>query len=193
MIEGTDALRLLAAERRDQVVVTHMSTNFDWAQVSPRPELDIALNGAMGKASSLGLGIALARPDVGVWVLDGDGSLLMNLGTLVTVANAAPKNFLHVLYENGTYDTTGGQPIPGHGAVDFAQVAKAAGYARTYTFEAIEDFQNRLKEIVTGPHPTLAVLKVRSRERRPSPGIPSTAQSYARLRELLAAPSLTGA
>ena len=69
----------------------------------------------MGKASSIGLGIALARPDKKVLVIDGDGSLLMNLGSLVTVANMSPKNLVHFVYQNGTYGVSGGQPIPGSG------------------------------------------------------------------------------
>ena len=67
----------------------------------------------MGKASSVGLGVALARPDVRVLVLDGDGSLLMNLGSLVTIASQAPKNLVHVVFDGATYDTSGAQPTPG--------------------------------------------------------------------------------
>ena len=81
----------------------------------------------MGKASSFGLGVALARPDIKVVVLDGDGSLLMNLGALVTIAALAPKNLLHVVLQGSTYDTSGGQPTPGQGILDWATVAKGGG------------------------------------------------------------------
>ena len=72
----------------------------------------------MGGASSLGLGMALARPDRRVLVLDGDGSLLMQLGSLATVAGAAPRNLVHFLFKNGVYHTSGAQGIPGGLSVD---------------------------------------------------------------------------
>ena len=79
MMDGISALRVLSAERTDQVVITHMTANHDWSHLKPpASDLDLHLGGAMGKASSLGLGITLARPDVDVWVLDGDGSLLID-------------------------------------------------------------------------------------------------------------------
>ena len=186
MMEGIAALRVLAQERTDQVVVTHMSTGYDWAQVSGSRELDMHLAGAMGKASSFGLGVALAKPNVKVWVFDGDGSLLMNLGSLVTIAQAAPKNFLHVVYENDAYDTTGGQAIPGVGLFDFVSIAKGCGYPNAFVFENLEDLQNRVKEVLDLPGPTLLVLKVPSGPARGPAGNPLTAESFARLRRILA-------
>ena len=187
MMDGIAALGVLARERTDQVVVTHMSSNHDWAKVSTNRDLDITLGGAMGKASSLGLGVALARPDRGVWVLDGDGSLLMNLGTLVTIAAMKPQNLVHVVCENDAYDTTGGQPIPGANVVDFAAIARGAGYPSTYTFDNLEDFQNRIAEVLHGPQPVLVVLKVPSLGRRPPfDGSRSSKQSFAIIKEQLA-------
>src|SRR5262249_41701602 len=81
-------------------------------------------------APTLGLGVALARPDVPVWILDGDGSLAMQLGSLLTIASAAPRRFLHVVLNNGVYDTSGAQPVPGEGQASFVGLAEAAGYAR---------------------------------------------------------------
>src|SRR5919204_281359 len=80
------ALQALGRRRRDELVVTTMTSSRVWAHVTERPELDLSFGGCMGKASSLGLGLALGRPERRVWVLDGDGSLVMNLGTLVTMA-----------------------------------------------------------------------------------------------------------
>ncbi|MBI2887134.1 MAG: thiamine pyrophosphate-binding protein [Chloroflexi bacterium] len=186
MMDGIAALGILAKERGDAVVVTHMSTGHDWSKVSTRGELDLNLSGAMGKASSFGLGMALARPDVKVWVFDGDGSLLMNLGSLVTVGAMAPRNMVHFVYENDAYDTTGGQPTPGAGRMDFAAIARGAGYARAFSFESLEDLQNRVKEVLAGDGPTLVVLKVPSGGRRPPAGLPRAAESFAHIRELLA-------
>src|SRR5687768_1805116 len=113
MPQPTAALQLLALARTDEIVILSESTRQDWPPLSTRPDLDIAITGSMGKASSFGFGLALARPDVRVWVLDTDGALLMNLGSLVTIARAKPANLLHVVYDNDAYDTTGGQPTPG--------------------------------------------------------------------------------
>ena len=188
MMEDTDALRLLSQQRKDQVVITTMSSNYDWNQVAQTDDRYVPVSGAMGKASSIGLGIALARPDIGVWVFDGDGSLLMNLGTLVTIATSAPKNLVHFVCENDAYDTTGGQPTPGAEQVDFAAIARGAGYPRAFVFEHLEELQNRVQEVITGEGPTLAVLKVASHGRRPSAGSRPTPQAIVRLREVLTAP-----
>lgn len=186
MMDGIAALGVIAKERSDEIVITHMTTGHDWSKVSTRPELDLHLAGAMGKASSFGLGIALARPDQRVWVLDGDGSLLMNLGSLVTVANMAPKNLVHFVYENDAYDTTGGQTVPGAGRFDLAAIGRGSGYPRADTFDNLEDLLNRVREVVSGPGPTLVVLKVLSRGVRGPAGIPRTLESYARLKQILA-------
>ncbi len=160
MMDGFEALKAIAEVRTDEVVVTHMSTAWEWPRVSRCESLDLPLIGCMGKASSLGLGIALARPDVRVLVLDGDGSLLMNLGSLVTIANMAPANLVHFVFENGTYDTSGGQPIPGAGKVDFAGLALEAGYRSAYEIDEIEDLRHSLPDIVREEGPALVCLKV---------------------------------
>ena len=186
MIEGIAALRVLSQERTDEIVITHMSTGADWSHVTTNGELDMHLSGAMGKASSFGLGVALAQPNVKVWVLDGDGSLLMNLGSLVTIAAAGAKNLVHIIYENDSYDTTGGQAIPGVGLFDFVSIAKGCGYPNAFIFEHLEDLQNRIKEVLTLSGPTLLVLKVPSGPSRGPAGLPKTAESFARLHQLLA-------
>ena len=107
----------------------------------------------MGKASSLGLGLALGRPERRVWVLDGDGSLVMNLGSLVTIAQQAPANLLHVLLENGVYEVTGGQPVPGAGLADFATMARAAGYRSAYRFDTLAALEASLDEVLAAPRP----------------------------------------
>ncbi len=120
MMDGNRAIELIGQHRTQEVVITTMSSARAWPAVSRKPELDLPLSGCMGKASSIGLGIALARPDKRVLVLDGDGSLLMNLGSLVTIAAQAPRNLVHVVLEGDTYDTSGGQPTPGEGRADLA-------------------------------------------------------------------------
>ena len=187
VMEPPEPLKVISAIRRDEVIVMSESTRQDWPPLSTRPELDISITGSMSKGSSFGLGLALARPDVGVWVLDTDGALLMNLGSLVTIARAKPRNLVHFLYDNGAYDTTGGQPTPGTGMVDFEHMALAAGYPRACTFTRLEDFQARLPEVLQGPLPALVVLKIASRGRRTNFAMGRMPDQFARLTEQLAA------
>lgn len=160
MIDANEALLLLAELRTEEIVVTTMSSAKEWPVFSNRQDLDLPLIGCMGKASSLGLGVALARPERRVIVLDGDGSLLMNLGSLVTIASASPPNLLHFVLEGGTYDTTGGQAIPGAGTVDFAGLALEAGYRGGYEFDDPDEFRVALPRILAEPGPVLVDLKV---------------------------------
>ena len=140
------ALDVLARRPTDQVVVSTMTALRPWAARSSG-DRDLLNMGFMGGASTYGLGVALARPDVAVWVLDGDGSLLMQLGSLATIAHAAPANFLHVVLHNGVYETSGAQVIPGAGRISFAGMAREAGYADTVRFDDVEAFDAQLDEI----------------------------------------------
>src|SRR5215213_1245094 len=137
-----DRKKTLAAIARHvteaDIVLPVYSSAFDWLDIRPNP-LNYLSHGAMGLASSHALGFALGRPDKRVIVLDGDGSLLMNLGTLVTIGEVAPKNLIHFVCENGTYEANGGHAIPGRGQVDFAAIARASGYRKAYTFSELED------------------------------------------------------
>ncbi len=158
-MDARDVLAMLLPYRRDALVVTTMTAAKLWGAISNHP-LDLPLIGAMGKASCLALGLALARPERQVWVLDGDGSLLNNLGSLVTVAASGPRNFYHFLFENGVYETSGGQPIPGAGVVDFAAMAKAAGYRQSFCFDDLESFSGQVGRILAAPGPAFIALKV---------------------------------
>jgi sulfopyruvate decarboxylase subunit beta len=158
-MEASEALRLLLPYRGDALVVTTMTPAKLWGSLSSHP-LDLPLIGAMGKASSLALGLALARPERPVWVFDGDGSLLNNLGSLVTVAASAPRNFYHFLFENGVYETSGGQPIPGAGTVDFVGLAKSAGYRQSFGFASIGDLRAGIEAILKEPGPAFVCLRV---------------------------------
>ncbi|MFI5266473.1 MAG: thiamine pyrophosphate-dependent enzyme [Chloroflexota bacterium] len=187
VMDGLEALKVLTRARTDEVVVLSESCRQDWPPLSMRPELDIAVTGSMGKASSFGLGIALARPDVRVWVLDTDGALLMNLGSLVTIARAKPANLLHVVYDNDAYDTTGGQPTPGSRMADFRALAHDSGYPASYRFEDVAALERELASVLAGPLPALAVLKVASRGRRANMSMKRTYDSFVAIKEYLAA------
>jgi phosphonopyruvate decarboxylase len=114
----------------------------------------------MGLASSHALGLALGRPDKRVIVLDGDGSLLMNLGSLVTVGEVAPPNLYHFVCENGTYDANGGHPIPGRGNVDFAGFARSAGYRAVHAFSDLKNFEQQIGALLAEPGPLFVDLKI---------------------------------
>jgi thiamine pyrophosphate-dependent acetolactate synthase large subunit-like protein len=159
MIEYQDAVRLISKERGDAAVVTTMTQSGFWAKVSTHRELDIGIANGMGKASSVGLGIALGRPDRKVLVLDGDGSLLMNLGSLVTIATQKPSNFFHFVFDNGVYAVTGGQPVPGASIVDYSKLALAAGYPAAYTFSDVETMATELPRIMKAGGPVLVNIK----------------------------------
>ena len=122
--------------------------------------LDLPVSGAMGKASSVALGLCLAQPDRKVIVIDGDGSLLMNLGTLVTVGGQAPENLCHVVLDNGMYAVTGGQPVPNAENVSFAGLAKAAGYEATFEFDDLEELATGVDEVMSSAGPVLLSIKV---------------------------------
>ncbi|MBF8266503.1 MAG: thiamine pyrophosphate enzyme-like protein [Dehalococcoidia bacterium] len=168
-----DAMAVLQELRGDAVVITAMAAIEAWAQKSKLPSRDLPIADAMGKASSVALGLALARPEVKVIVLDGDGSLLSNLGTLATIAGKAPKNLYHFVLENGVYATTGGQPIPAQGLLSFARLALAAGYASAYEFDNLEEFTANAWRILEESGPGMVCLKtvpeIRSAEQGVAP------------------------
>ncbi|MYC28859.1 MAG: thiamine pyrophosphate-binding protein [Chloroflexi bacterium] len=136
------------------------NVGFGLPSVTSNQNLDLPLSGAMGKAANLGLGIALAQPDRKVMVLDGDGSLLMNLGAMVTSANKAPTNFYHFLFNNGVYAVTGGQPIPGSEVQDWEAMAKAAGYAAVFSYDNLEDFTTGIDEVLAATGPVFVHLAI---------------------------------
>jgi thiamine pyrophosphate-dependent acetolactate synthase large subunit-like protein len=161
-----DVLQAIAAQRGEAIVVPTMTTAPAWRTIAPG-DLSVTCVGFMGGASSLGLGLALARPDRRVLVLDGDGSLLMQLGSLATVAGAAPRNLVHFLFKNGVYHTSGAQVIPGGLSVDFVMMAKGAGYRAAFAIDQIEDLKRRLPEILTAEGPLFVELHTGLAEKTP--------------------------
>jgi sulfopyruvate decarboxylase subunit beta len=177
MMTQREALQVLAPFRGQRIVVTTMSTAGIWPQFSDSP-LDFAyLPSAMGQAPALGLGLALAQPERGVIVLNGDGCMLMSLGSLVTLANHQA-NVVVVIMDNGLYEVTGGQPHAGAGHTDYAMIAKAAGISRAYAFDALEAWQRGAAGALAGKGPVVIWLKVEGRlgQSTPKPPRPITDQ-----------------
>ncbi len=160
MMDMREALKVVQSHRGDAIVIPTMQGNRAWAELTDHPDLDLPLTGCMGKASSLGLGVAMAMPRRKVIVVDGDGSLLMNLGTLVSVAEKAPENLIHLVLFNGVYAVTGGQPVPGGTFVDLAGLARDSGYRAVYEFDDLEDFASSAPEIFAQKGPVFVNLKV---------------------------------
>ena len=163
MINNTDAVKLLDSKRDDSVLIATMNANnvgFGLPSVTTNEQLDFPISGAMGKASSVGLDLALAQPGRKIMVMDGDGSLLMNLGTLVTLSSKAPKNMYHFLFDNGVYAVTGGQPVPGADRVQWEDMAKSAGYAATFSFDNLEDLTTGIDQVLASQGPVFIHLAI---------------------------------
>jgi sulfopyruvate decarboxylase subunit beta len=160
MLNKESCLQAIARRRREEIVVTTMSAASIWGRISQH-ELDFAsIGSAMGHAADFALGLALARPDKKVIALNGDGSMLMSLGTLVTVIASGAANLLLFLLENDTYEITGNQPLPAAGRIDFPALATAAGFERVYDFDRQEDLERELTEILTGRGPAFVNLRL---------------------------------
>ena len=163
MIKNIDACRAIEERRGSALVITTMgagNARFGWPQVTRNQEDDIPVTGAMGKASSFALGLALAQPKRRIIIMDGDGSLVMNLGTLTTISEKAPPNLYHFVFENGVYAVTGGQPIPGEGKINFREMAQGAGYPSAYDFDDLEDLTTNLDMIFEQKGPILINLRI---------------------------------
>ena len=158
MMKRDACFRILARHLKDEAVVATYSSAVDWTEIAPRPQNYLSI-GAMGLDSSHGLGLALGRPDRRVIVLQGDGSLLMNLGSLVTIAALAPKNLVHLVAQNDTYEANGSQPIP-NPTLDFAGMARAAGYAAVHDFSDLKNFEQQIGHVLEQQGPVFATLRV---------------------------------
>src|SRR5919199_3116470 len=152
MMSTRQALEVLAHHRGERVVITTMTSVAVWPELSDTP-LDFAyLPSSMGQAPALGLGLALAQPGRGVIVVNGEGSMLMNLGALVTLANHPADVYLLIL-DNGLYEVTGGQRTAGTGHADFALLARGAGIQRVYAFDSLDGWKAGAGEALRGPGP----------------------------------------
>lgn len=172
------ALEPLARLRTDQVVVSTMGAVRPWGLLSAS-DLDFAsADSAMGHAADLALGVALARPDRQVICLNGDGSMLMTLGTLVTIVDAGAENLVLFVFENGTYEITGGQRVPGAGMVDLAAMAAAAGFQRVYRFDDAEAYEEALPGILAGEGPVFVLLAMEEGSEGPISRTPDEPSAY---------------
>lgn len=166
MMQRMECFEKIAAARDGAIVVATYTSAFEWHRVDPDP-LNFVSVGAMGQASSHALGLAIGLPDQKIIVLDGDGSLLMNLSSLTTIANAAPENLVHFVVENGTYEANGGHPTPALARTDFAGMASATGYAQAHSYEGLNQFAADLPDLLAARGPVFASLKVEAGDAPP--------------------------
>ena len=132
------ALAAVADFAQESVVITTMASVGDWPAEADSPFVFHYMPSSMGQGPSLGLGLALARPDRRTIVLNGDGCMLMNLGSLVTIGHLGPRNLLLIVLDNGIYEVTGGQPHAGSGTVDYVGLARAGAAQRRAQLALVE-------------------------------------------------------
>ncbi|AHG88070.1 thiamine pyrophosphate TPP-binding domain-containing protein [Gemmatirosa kalamazoonensis] len=159
-MKRVDAMRAVYPQLEGRVVVTIMgAVAAELQSIGHRPNF-FYLQHAMGLASSLGLGIALGRPELQVVVFDGDGSILMNLGGLTTLARYRPRNLVHVVFDNESLLSVGGFPTATSTGTDIAGVAAAAGVPHTATVRTIDEFTRAFDEALARKDLTTIVAKV---------------------------------
>lgn len=185
MLDKYQCLERLAAQRTEEVVITTMSVVMPWDRVSNHP-LDFAsANSAMGHAADFAYGLALAQPDRRIITLNGDGSMLMCLGTLVTIAQRPLSNYVLVILDNGRYEVTGNQTLPAADRYCFAAMARAAGIEKVWTVASEAAFESALPDLFGAPGPLVFVWKIQpSDEAPPKPADPMAERAW-RLRSAL--------
>ena len=128
-------------------------------------ERDFLTVGSMGHASQIALGIALEKPDRRVWCFDGDGAVIMHMGSLAIIGKKSPENLVHVVFNNGAHDSVGGQPTVGL-KIDLPTIAKAVGYKTVMTVDNETQLANILRDIKMKPCPAFIEIKVKKGNRK---------------------------
>ena len=170
--------RLVAKLKHEEAVIGGIgNTNFDLWAAGHRPQNWYML-GSMGLVFPIALGVALAQPKRRVFGLEGDGSLLMQLGTLSTIATLAPKNLTMVVMDNGIYQITGAQPTPAAATADLVAIAQASGLANSTWAADEEDFERLIDQSLAADGPMLIGVRIDDK-----PGIGTTKRDPVQIRE----------
>jgi thiamine pyrophosphate-dependent acetolactate synthase large subunit-like protein len=152
--------RLTAKLTKGEAVIGGIgNTNFDLWASGQRPE-NYYMLGSMGLACPIALGVAIAQPQRHVFALEGDGSLLMQLGCLATIAARAPKNLSIVVFDNGVYQITGAQPTPAAGVADLVAIARASGIAASAWAADEDDFERLVDAALAHAAPSLIAVRI---------------------------------
>ena len=160
MLTKDELLAPLAGLRQEEIVVTTMAAVRLWGRLS-KHELDLAsADSAMGHAADLAQGLAMAQPCRKVICLNGDGSMLMSLGTLATIVESGVSNLILFVLVNGTYEITGNQKTPARGRVDWSGLARSAGFSRVYRFDEPNDYKQALSGILQSDGPGFVEVQI---------------------------------
>lgn len=182
------ALETLRSVRRDdEVIIPTMGNAREWMKLGPSHSLDLVLvPSAMGHGTSIGLGIALAQPGRRVIVCMGDGSMLMNLGSLASIVAAKATNLVVIVLDNGVYEVTGQQPTAGSSeargglrGVDFGTVARACGFESVHRFTSAAEWSASARHAIDATGPTFITLDVEPVVGGVAPTSPGPAQARA--------------
>jgi thiamine pyrophosphate-dependent acetolactate synthase large subunit-like protein len=170
--------RLVARLKNEEAVIGGIgNTNFDLWAAGNRPQNWYML-GSMGLAFPIALGVALAQPKRRVFGLEGDGSLLMQLGCLSTIATLAPRNLTMVVMDNGVYQITGAQPTPAALHTDLVAIALASGLTNSSWAADEEDFERLIEQSMSATAPTLIGVRIDDK-----PGVGATRRDPVQIRE----------
>src|SRR3990170_2447516 len=185
MLSRDECLKYLAEKVSDQIVICTIGiVGVGWHSYY-EGEQSLYDCGAMGLASSIGLGVALAMPQRKVLVLDGDGALLMNLGSLATIAQQNPRNLVHLVFQNEVYESSGNQPLVNAGKIDFAEMARGAGIEEAYCIDSMDDFRKKVDHFLGARNLVFASLKVDPAPRPQATGDKDYIVSKARFMEAI--------
>ncbi|MDA9548435.1 hypothetical protein ACM43_29135 [Bradyrhizobium sp. CCBAU 45321] len=170
--------RLITKLKHEEAVIGGIgNTNFDLWAAGHRPQ-NFYMLGSMGLAFPIALGVALAQPDRRVFALEGDGSLLMQLGALSTIAALKPKNLTMIVMDNGIYQITGAQPTPAAGVADIVAIAIGSGLASSAWAADEEDFERLVDDAMAASEPSLIAVRIDDK-----PGVGTTRRDPVQIRE----------
>ncbi|MBJ7404751.1 MAG: hypothetical protein JHD07_16200 [Bradyrhizobium sp.] len=170
--------RLIAKLKHEEAVIGGIgNTNFDLWAAGHRPQ-NFYMLGSMGLAFPIALGVALAQPGRHVFALEGDGSLLMQLGALSTIASLRPKNLVMIVMDNGIYQITGAQPTPAAGVADIVAIALGSGLANSAWAADEEDFERLVDDAMAAAGPSLIAVRIDDK-----PGLGTTRRDPVQIRE----------
>lgn len=154
-----DGLQAIAPHFHDELVVTNIGgVRHEWQALRPHPGNYHLQN--LGLTSSVALGVALALPNRKVVAFDGDGSLLLNLGSLATIANHKPRNLIHIVFDNECYESSRGAPTATAGLADLAAIARGAGFANVVTTTNVADFERAFLQALKSNELSFILAKV---------------------------------
>jgi thiamine pyrophosphate-dependent acetolactate synthase large subunit-like protein len=170
--------RLVAKLKHEEAVIGGIgNTNFDLWSAGHRPQ-NFYMLGSMGLAFPIALGVALAQPKRRIFALEGDGSLLMQLGCLATIASLKPKNLSLIVMDNGIYQITGAQPTPAAASSDIVAIAQGCGLPNSAWAADEEDFERLVDQSLIASAPTLIAVRIDDK-----PGVGTTDRDPVQVRQ----------